>query len=249
LRSKVVDTAAWALPYLARCDASITMKIALIGDGMTEKWGPDCPQLAAELGRLYAYTSFEIDNHGLAGTRAGYGLWRVSHDYKDTAGNYRSCLSYGDPDVVIIESFAYTNCSDDTESLTEYRDVMRNLWDEVERTTAAKMLFYVTIPPDRDRFVESLNNYYYTPKITRQRLADRAKLYLEEALRIAQDEGWPTADVYTDVQKRVASGDKLRRYINQSDNLHPSVYGFEAIARVVVRAIDDNRLILEEARH
>jgi hypothetical protein len=225
------------------------MKIALIGDGMTQKWGPDCPELAAELSRLYARTPFEIHNHGLEGTRAGYGLWRVSHDYKDAGGAYRPCVSYNDPDVVIIESFAYTNCADDAESLTEYRDVLRSLWNEVERTTAAKLLFYVTIPPDRDRFLESLSNYYFTPKATRQRLADRATLFLEEALRIARDEDWPTADAYTDVQKRVAGGDKLRRYINQSDSLHPSVYGYEAIARVIVRAIDDHRLIVEGKSH
>jgi hypothetical protein len=221
------------------------LKIAIIGDSMTEKWGPDCPQLAAELSRLYARTSFEIENHGLSNTRAGYGLWRISHDYKDSSNLYRPCLSYGDPDIVIIESFAYTNCEDDAESLSEYRDVLRNIWDEIERTTSAKALFYVTIPPDRERFLETTNNFYFTSKVTRQRLADRATLYLEEALRIAQDEAWPTADVYSEVKKKVAMGDKLRRYINQSDCLHPSVYGYQAIARVLVRAVDDYAMIEE----
>lgn len=224
-------------------------KIALLGDGMTERWGPSCPQLLAELQRLYSRTEFEIENHGLAGTRAGYGLWRVSHDYKDGHGEYRPCLSYGDPDIVIIESFAYTNCNDDVESLADYRDVLRTLWDEVERTTAAKMLFHVTIPPDRERYLESLNNYYFTPKATRQRLADRVTLYLEEALRIAADEEWPIADAFSDVQKRITGGDKIRRYINQSDNIHPSVYGYEAIARVIVRAVDDYRMIEEKKAH
>ena len=221
------------------------MKIALIGDSMTEKWGPECQQLHDEMTRIFTRTTFEIENYGLAGTRAGHGLWRISHDYKDSAGNYRSCVSYNDPDIVIVESFAYTNCGDDAESLSEYRDVLRGLWEEIERTTSAKILFYVTIPPDRERFLETSNNYYFTPRTTRQRLCDRATLYLEEALRIAHDENWPLADVYSDVKKRVASGDKIRRYINQSDCLHPSTYGFAAIARIIARIIDESRMIKE----
>lgn len=225
------------------------MKIALLGDSMTEKWGPDCPQLVAELSRLFIRTTFEVENHGLVGTRAGHGLWRVSHDYKDGSGAYRSCLSFGNPDIVIVESFAYTNSSDDAEGLTEYRDVLRRLMEEVERTTAAKILFAVVPGPDRDRYLENSPNYFHTSKITRQRLADRVKLYLEEALSIAQDEGWAVADAYSDVQKRVAAGDNIRRFINQSDTIHPSVYAYETIARVVVRAIDDARMIKEEAAH
>ncbi|HEX8834517.1 MAG TPA: hypothetical protein VF719_09970 [Abditibacteriaceae bacterium] len=225
------------------------LKIALIGDSMTEKWGPAAPQLVAELNRLYVRTEFEIENHGLANTRAGYALYRVTHDYKDAVGNYRPCVSFGDPNLVIIESFAYTNCADDVEGLTEYRDVLRRLHDEIERTTAAKCLFHITIPPDRERFVENLSNFFNTSKATRQRLADRAKLYLEEAQRIAADEEWIVADAYADVLKRVEGGDKLPRYINQSDNLSPSVYGYEAIARVIVRAIDMGRLIEEPSAH
>ena len=212
---------------------------------MVEKWGSDCPQLGAELSRVFKRTTFEINNYGLSGTRAGHGLWRISHDFKDGNGEYRACLSYNDPDIVIIESFAYTNCVDDVESLAEYRDVMRSLWEEVGRTTAAQRLFLVPMPPDRDKFLETANNYYYTSKITRQRMADRATLYLEEALSIAQDEEWALADLYNEVQKKIESGDKLRRFINQSDCLHPSVYGYQAMARVIVRAIDKHEMIKE----
>ncbi len=212
---------------------------------MVEKWGADCTQLHTELTRFYTRTSFQITNHGVTGTRAGHGLWRISHDYKNFSGEYRACLSYNDPDIVIIESFAYTNCVDDAESLPEYRDVIRSLWEEIGRTTAAQRLFLVPIPLDRDKFLETSNNYYYTSKVTRQRMADRATLYLEEAINIAQDEEWPTANVYEEVVKKVKAGDKIRRYINQSDCLHPSVYGYQSMARVIVRALDKHEMIKE----
>lgn len=217
---------------------------------MTERWGPQCPELMTELKRLYNRTEFVIENHGIPGTRAGYGLHRITHDYKSSAGTYCSCLSYGDPSLVIIESFAYTNSADDAEGLTEYRDVLRRLYEEVVRTTAAKVLFYITIPPDRDRYVENMWNYFNTSKATRRRMADRVILYLDEAQHIAADEGWPTANLYADVNKKISEGtDKLSRYINQSDNMHPSIYGYEACARVIVRAIDDHRMVHEEAAH
>lgn len=222
------------------------LKIALIGDSMIERWG-DCSQLTEELARIYSRTTFEIENHGLKGSRAGFGLWRIAHDYKDKDGVYIPCVSFGNPDIVVVESFAYSNCNDDVESLPEYRDVLRDLWGEVQRTTAAKILFFVGIPPDRDRFLETSNNFYHTSKITRQRMADRADLYLQEALMIAQDEEWPVADAYTDVQKRVANGDKLRRYINQSDCVTPSLYGYQAMARIIARAFDRHELVKEAA--
>jgi len=119
------------------------------------------------------------------------------------------------------------------------------MFEEVERSTTGKPLFCITLPPDRDRFMENIPNYSFTSKATRQRLADDVLLYLDEARRIAQDEGWPTADLSVEVEKRLAAKEPYRRFINQADNLHPSRYGFELIASMVVRTIDDNRMIEE----
>jgi len=225
------------------------VRVALLGDGMTEKWGALCLELDTELRHLFKRTEFEIENHSVANTRAGYALYRVARDYKGNDGVYRPCLSYNNPDIVVIESFAYSNCTDDAEGLTEYRDILRRLWEELSSTTAAKLLFFITVPPDRDRFVENMSAYANTSKATRRRLADRAKLYLEEAQRIAQDEGWPVANAYAEVLKKVEGGDRLARYINQSDNMHPSVYGFETVARILARAVDTHRMVEEGAIH
>ena len=225
------------------------MKIALIGDSTTERWGSDCPQLVSELGRLFIRTRFEIVNHGLSGSRVGNGLWRVANDYLDSNGAVRSCLSVDSPDIVLVESFAYTNCQDDVEGLTEYRDALRRLIDEIQRGTSAKILFWVSFGPDRDRFLENAPNYFNTSKITRQRMADRVKIYLEEALDAARDEDWPVADVFGELNKKVASGEVARRYINQADGFHPSQLGYDLIARTIVRAIDEHRMIEEGAAH
>ena len=69
-----------------------TCTLALLGDSMTDCWGEDCPELAAELARRFPHTRFVIENHGLGGTRLGYGLWRIRHDYEKN-GALRRCLS------------------------------------------------------------------------------------------------------------------------------------------------------------
>ena len=223
------------------------MKIVLIGDDTISRWGPHCAPLAEELNRIFIRNTFHVENCGVAGSRAGHGIYRVSHDYRDESGALHPCIAQGNPDLVIVESFAYTNCNDDAEGLTDYREVLRNLWNEVERTTAAKMMFLVSLPPDRERFLENSDFFFNTPKATRQRMADRAKLYLEEAINIARDEEWPLADAYSETLKAVAKGDRLRRYINQSDCVTPSGYGYAMMARVLAREIDAHRMVTEKA--
>jgi len=219
-------------------------KIALTGDSMMAAWGPECPELLQELRRLFSHTEFSVDNHGLSNTRAGYGLWRMSNDYL-ADGEQRRSLSVANPDIVIIESFAYANRTDGPEGLGEYRDVLRRMFEEVERTTTAKAVFCITIPPDRDRFMENIPNYAFTSKATRQRMADDVQLYLDEARRIAQDENWPVADLAVEIEKRLDAKEPYRRFINQADNLHPSSYGFTLIAQMLVRTIDEYRMVEE----
>lgn len=225
-----------------------TFKIALIGDSMIDKWGADCPELYQELKRLYSHSEFIIENHGLMGTRAGYGLWRVSNDYQKNGMTCRS-LSMFDPHVTIVESFAYSNRADGPEGLSEYRDGLRRLVEEIQATTASQILFCITLPPHRERFMENMPSYFNTSRSTRQRIADDVKLYLEEAGRIAQDEGWPLADVHSEIEKRVLAGESMRRFINQTDNVHPSRYGFEVMASIITRAMDNHRMIEEKLGH
>jgi hypothetical protein len=223
-------------------------RIALLGDGTFAAW-QNAPELQAELSRLFSQTQFEIDNHALAGCRAGHALWCLTNDYADAAGNKRTCVSNGNYNLVLIDSFALTDSEDDVEGLTEYRDILRRVWEEIESTCNARRIFHLAPPPDRDRYGDTARRYRNVSKATRARHADRVRLYLEEASRIAADEEWPVADCFMDVMKMVEKGDRLRRFVNQADCLTPSRYGFENMARVIVRAIDSHRLYEEKAAH
>jgi hypothetical protein len=215
---------------------------ALLGDGILHRWGDECTELQSELSRLYTHTSFEIQNHGLQDSRVGNGLWRVGTDYEKSGVKTRH-LSYFNPALVLVESFAYTQFWDGPEGLGEYRDLLRRIWEEIERTTTAKTLFCLAPPPLRDKFMEGSRNFQNTSKAQRARFADGVKMYLDEARQIAEDEGWPMADIADEVEKRVKAGESARRFIDGHDNIYPSHLGYQVCASVIVRTIDNQRFV------
>ncbi len=237
-----------------------SFRVALLGDSMFARWGARCPQLQVALKRQYQRSEFEIFNHGLAGSRAGNGLWRISHRYNpdlethsafesQATAERRDSLHWCNPYLVIIESFAYTNRIDGAEGLSEYRDLLRRMVETIQHTTEAKILFCVTMAPLRDSFLETAPTYVNTSRATRQRFADDVALYLDEARRIAQDERWPLADVAAEIQKRVDAGENPQRFVDHDDFQHLSPYGLEIQARVIVRAIDNGRMVEETSTH
>lgn len=240
-----------------------TFRIALTGDSMLARWGLQCPQLQTTLKRQYQRSQFEIYNHALSGSRAGNALWRITHRYPTTLDDFdphhgengeqahvqwRDSLHWCDPYLVVVESFAYANRIDGAEGLSEYRDLLRRLVEAIQHSTGAKILFCLTMAPVREQFLESAPAYLNTSRATRQRFADDVTLYLDEARRIAQDERWPLADVASEIHKRIAGGENPLRFVDHNDFQHLSPYGLQVQAAVIVRAIDNGRMI-EEAAH
>ncbi|PQV65337.1 GDSL-like Lipase/Acylhydrolase family protein [Abditibacterium utsteinense] len=218
--------------------------IALLGDSIFSRWGEKCSELEAELSRLYTRSTFQIQNHGLDGSRVGNALLRVGSDYEKDGHAVRH-LAYFNPGVVIVDSCAFSQFWDGPEGLSEYRDLLRRVWDEIERTTTAKSIFFLAAPPPRDRFLDGVPLFANTSKATRARFADGVAMFLEEARAIVLDEGWPYADAGEELQKVVNEGASIRRYFDQNDSFHPSRFGYELAARVIARSLDNNRFINE----
>ena len=218
--------------------------LALLGDGVLHRWGAECVELRTELERLYSQSNFHIHNHGLTNSRVGNGLWRLTADYEKDGEKVRH-LSFVNPDIIVVESFAYTQFWDGPEGLSEYRDLLRRIWDEIERTTSAKRLFCVAPAPPRDKFLEGARNFQNTSKAQRSRFADGVLMYLNEARSIAEDEGWLVADAQSEVAKLVDGGESARRFVDGHDNFHLSKRGLETLAKMIVRGLDNGRMIEE----
>ena len=219
--------------------------IALLGDGTIAGWGERCPELSAELGRLYTRSSFEIQNHGLDGSRVGNALLRIGSDY-DKEGQKVRHLAHSNPDIVIVDSCAFSQFWDGSEGLSEYRDLTRRVWDEIERTTTAKRLFFLAASPPRERFLEGAPLFANTSQATRARFAEGVSRFLDEARSIVTDEGWPVADAGEELKKVIDQGASIRRYFDQNEGVHPSRLGYELAAKVIAREIDNHRFINEK---
>ncbi|BCM92182.1 hypothetical protein IAD21_04061 [Abditibacteriota bacterium] len=217
--------------------------LSLLGDSQFARWGT-CLELQVELSRLYTHSTFELANYGLEGARIGNALHRICAPF-ERDGKTLPPLSFQNPRIVVLESCAHSQFWDGPEGLSEYRDLLRRAWDEIERTTTAKTLFCLSAPPPRDRFLEGNPLFFGTSKATRARHADGVKMYLDEARSIAEDEGWPLADIGEEIEKRVRSGESVRRFWEQHEGTSLSRYGFEAAARALVRELDNNRMVEE----
>ena len=218
--------------------------LALMGDDLWARWGA-CRELERELARLYTQSTFEIFNYGVVGSRVGNALDRVCNSFPRDGQNIRA-LSMENPGIVLVESCAYSQFWDGPEGMSEYRDLLRRLWDEIEKTTTAKMLFCVAPPPPRDRFLDGHPLFIHTSKATRARFADTVNMFVAEALAIADDEGWPVADMGAEIQKLIKSGESARRFFDQSDGASLSSYGYSVGSRVLVREMDNHRFVEEQ---
>ena len=217
--------------------------LALLGDGIWARWN-ECRELETELGRLYTQSTFEILNCGLEGSRVGNALHRVCAPF-ERDGKLISPLSLENPDVVLVESCAYSQFWDGPEGMSEYRDLLRRLWDEILKTTTAKPLFCVAPAPPRDRFLDGNPLFLNASKATRARFADTVKMFVSEALAIADDEGWPVADFGAEIEKLIKNGESSRRFFDQSDGAGLSRYGYGVAAKVLVRQVDNQRFLEE----
>jgi hypothetical protein len=106
---------------------------------------------------------FDIHNHASSIRAWVNALWRITADYQKRKTKSVMCRS-SIPTSSSWNRFAYTQFWDGPEGLSEYRDLLRRIWDEIERTTTAKRLFCIAPAPPRDKFLEGARNFQNTRK-------------------------------------------------------------------------------------
>lgn len=220
------------------------LKIACLGDSMTAFWGQEMSELKEALGHYFPDQPFELLNYGVSGTRAEYGIYRVTHDYPSPFANgMHKCLSASSPDIVIVESFAYNHRLDGVDWIPNYKEVLQRLTTAVTVNTPAKVMFLATIPPDVDHFLDHIPTHKDVTLALRQQWGRGSETYLQAAVAFAKEEGLPLVNVYERVKERVAEGTPIRWYIDQNDHIHPSRYAYELIADEIAIALRHYKLI------
>jgi lysophospholipase L1-like esterase len=220
------------------------LKIVVLGDSMTDTAGEGCPILCAELEKHYPGRPFDIYNYGVGGTRVGYGLWRLTHDYEFNDKKYKALIKL-DPDIVLVESFAYNNGSDGPREggLSHFREMHRQIVETLREKTNAKIVYVVTIAPDIEHFLESVPNFINTPVSIRKWMAEDRMVYLEETIKLAKEFKLPLVNVYQASLDAEKQGTPLGRWINPKDCIHPGEEGQQLIAENIVKVFVDKKII------
>jgi hypothetical protein len=213
-------------------------KIACLGDSMTAFWGSEMPELLHSLEREFPEQPFELFNYGVSGTRAEYGIYRITHDFPNPFGaGSQKCLSSVSPDLVVVESFAYNHRLDGKHRIDNYQKVLQRMFEVLRETTPAQLVFLITIPPDMDNFLDHVPTYRDVTLELRQEWAAYSDMYLQAAVQFAQNENVPYINVYQRVREKVESGVPISWFIDQNDHIHPSRYAYELIAEEIAAAI------------
>ncbi|MFC5452094.1 SGNH/GDSL hydrolase family protein [Paenibacillus aestuarii] len=219
-------------------------KIACLGDSMTAFWGAEMPELRDSLAKEFPEQPFELLNYGVSGTRAEYGIYRITHDFPNPFGaGVQKCLSSVSPDLVVVESFAYNHRLDGKHRIDNYYNVLRRLFEVLRATTPAEVVFLVTIPPDKDNFLDHVPTYRDVAIEVRQEWAECSEMYLKAAVQFAQDEQVSCINVFDRVREKVGAGVPISWFIDQNDHIHPSRYAYELIAEEIVGAVRRLELI------
>jgi GDSL-like Lipase/Acylhydrolase family len=218
--------------------------IACLGDSMTAFWGPNMPELKEALSSAFTDLDFELHNYGVGNTRAEYGKYRITHEYPNPFGEgYHKSLSAISPDLVIVESFAYNHRLDGQHHISYYQNVLREIIDTIKETTPARILFLVTIPPDKKNFLDNVLPLKDIAEEIRREWADYVDQYLHAAIDFAKREELPFANVYQIVSDEVERGTPIRWFIDQNDNIHPSRFAYLQTAKEIVHVIKRDKLL------
>ena len=221
-----------------------SIRIVATGDSMTQGAGDGCPALASALARAYPDQDFDIINQGVGGTRVGYGLWRLTHDYEFEEKKCPPLVSLN-PDFVILESFAYNNGADGSgeDGLKHFSDMHYKIVDTIKTKTDAVILFVVTIAPDPNHFFETVPNFTNTPKPILRWMAEDRVRYLEEAILIAGELNLPLVNVYAATLAAKENGTPLSAFIDPEDSIHPNSKGHELTARLITDTFKQHHMI------
>ncbi len=203
---------------------------------MTDTGGEGYPALKDALNTEYPEIEFEVFNYGVGGTRVGYGLYRLTHEYEFNEKTYAPLISL-DPDIVLVESFAYNNGSDGPREggIEHFRKMHYQIVEVLKQQTNAIIVYIVTIAPDTEHFLESVPSFINTPVEIRKWMAEDRMMYLEETLKIAEELNLPVVDVYNASLDAAKQGIPLSRWINPKDWIHPGEEGHKFITKNIAQ--------------
>lgn len=205
-----------------------SISIAIIGDSMIETLKPDLPSLKSSLNQYFPDYPFNLINLGYPSQNIEYAQKKLSED-----------LFSKNPDIVVIESFAYNNFGNTQEGIDRHWLDLGAITSTIKKELPnAKIIIAATIAPNSITFCNNCPEKFSSlEKIEKTKTI---KLYIQNAINFATSQNFPLANAY---QYTLSSNNEgLPEFIN-SDSIHPSDYGAQIFSDVVAKTIFDNKLL------
>ena len=209
-----------------------SLTIAVLGDSMVDTMGQHLPYINSALKNYYPNYFFNLLNYGAGGTNIEYGVQRLTSGY-DYLGKPIPSLVSTNPDIVIIESFAYNPWGGNQSDLDRQWLAMANAVDIIKSQTQAKILFLSTIAPSKTQFGQGPGGVNWSSDQARQH-AQKIEKYLQNTINFANSQGYPLVDAY---HPSIVNGDGNLSYISAHDHIHPSVAGCQFIAGLIAQKL------------
>lgn len=217
----------------AQSNYSGRVTIAALGDSMTDLMGPNLPYLKKALLKHYPKADFNLLNYGVGAENIEKGLERMGREYTYQSRHYPTLISIN-PDIVIVESFAYNPFDNEENYLDKHWSVLSQIVDKLRNQTRARLMILATIAPAKANFGEGPAGINW-PKDLAWQHATRINQYLENTVRFANSASLPLIDVYH--QTLLSNGEGNTAYINPGDHIHQNVAGNELIASLIAKKI------------
>jgi hypothetical protein len=215
------------------------LTIAVLGDSMIDVLQPELPQLRSALESYFPETKFELFNFGVGASDLEYAVERLTNEYEYLGSKYPSVLSV-EPDILVLESFAYNNFGYGQEGLDKQWLLISDIITQIEKISPdTKIVLSATIAPNSTIYGKGIDgiNWNQAERLVR---TEAVKDYLENIINYAGSQGYLLADAYTPSLDAYGEGKPV--YINSKDNLHPSGPGGELYCRKVAETIAELEL-------
>jgi len=200
--------------------------LALFGDSMIQTLNSQI--LVKSLQNYFPATKFNLLNYGYPATAL------------DKAINNLDFVISQNPDIIVIESFAYNNFGNTTSGLEKQTQLLTATVNTINtKLPSAKIIISATIAPNSIIFGNGIPEFHFTAldKIER---AKTIRLYLENAITFAQNRHLPLANAYS---ASLVNNEGFLSLIDTATHLHPSDYGQQFFSDTVAKTIFDNKLI------
>ncbi len=205
-------------------------KVAVLGDSMIDTMG-DFAYLKEELKKYFPKTKFEIYNYGAGATTIEVGL---SHLLADFTYNHqtKAALLNVNPDIVVVESFAYNHWDNTQGDLDRQWLAMADIAGTIKRRSKdIKIIFATTIAPYCPTYTDGSANLPPERKLIE---CETVKSYLKNTINFATSQNYPLADAYT---ASLINDEGLPNNINQKDHIHPSELGQQLFSKILAKTI------------